>query len=187
MPGAPSQLARSASDIHPYGNPHTRADPHNIALVAAELAGRLAQIDPSAAEDYRARQQDLAARWQKALAGWEKRATPLRGVQVITHHLAWVYMAHWLGLDVVDHLEAKPGIPPTAGHLAELLQESGRRDVRVIIRATYQSERPSKWLSERADIPAVVVPHCVGATEGARDLFSMYDDMLDRLLEAIRK
>jgi len=96
-------------------------------------------------------------------------------------------MTNWLGLEVVGHLEDKPGIPPTAGHLANLLSEIEGQKVEIIVRATYQSERPSEWLSERSGIPAIVVPHAVGATEGATNLYSMFEDMIDRLLKATQR
>ncbi len=186
MLGASKRIDRAEGDIHPYGNPHTQTDPRNVSRVAAALAERLQQLDPAGADYYRARHEDFSERWTKALERWERSAVALRGTQIITHHLAWVYMASWLGLEVVNHLEAKPGIPPTAAHLAKLLHSLDRHDVRAIVRATYQSERPSKWLSERSGIPAIVVPHCVGSTEGATDLFAMFDDMLSRLLEAAK-
>lgn len=182
----PSRVDRSEGDIHPYGNPHTQTDPHNIALVAAELSRRLQQIDPKEAAFYEQRSSAFAERWRKASANWEQRAASLRGMKVVTHHLAWVYLAHWLGLEVVGLLEDKPGIPPNAGHLAELLDGLKEQNVEVIIRATYQSERPSEWLSERSGVPAVILPHTVGATEEAKDLHSMFDDIVDRLLEARR-
>ncbi len=184
MLGIPSSVDRSEGDVHPYGNPHTQTDPHNIARVAEEISRRLIQLDSGHAADYRHRASDFAIRWKKAIAGWEKRSASLRGVKIITHHLAWVYMTHWLGLEVVEHLEEKPGIPPTAGHLTKLLNRLEDQDIEFIVRATYQSARPSKWLSERAGIPNLVIPHTVGATDGAKDLFSMFDDMLDRLLGA---
>jgi zinc/manganese transport system substrate-binding protein len=105
-------------------------------------------------------------------------------MKIITHHVAWAYMVHWLGLEVVGHLEDKPGIPPTAGHLSDLLAGLQDQKVELIVRAVYQPARPSEWLSERSGIPAVVLPHTVGATKEATDLESMFDDMLDRLLEA---
>lgn len=179
-----SSADRSEGDVHPFGNPHTQTDPHNIARVAAEMSRRLQQIDPGEADYYRRRASDFAGRWEEAIKKWEQRGASLRGTQIITHHLAWVYMANWLGLEVVGHLEDKPGIPPTAGHLAGLLGSLAQQKVELIVRAVYQSERPSEWLSERSGIPAVVIPHAVGATEGAKDLYSMFDDMLDRLLEA---
>jgi len=184
MLDVPSSVDRSGGDVHPYGNPHTQTDPRNIARVAAELSRRLEQLDPAEADFYRQRTAAFLDRWEKAIAGWEARGAALRGMQIITHHVAWAYMAHWLGVEVVGHLEDKPGIPPTAGHLAELLAALAHQNVELIVRATYQPERPSEWLSKRSGIPAVVIPHAVGATEGAKDLFSMFDDMLDRLQEA---
>ena len=52
-----------------------------------------------------------------------------------------------------------------------------------IIRAPYQSDKASLWLSERTGIPALLLPLTVGGSEGATDLFSLFDDILDRLLE----
>lgn len=182
----PTRVDRSQGDVHPYGNPHTQTDPHNIARVAAELSRRLQEIDPQNAAFYQGRSAEFAERWKKAIARWDERAAPLRGMKIITHHLAWVYMAHWLGIEVVGHLENKPGIPPTAGHLANLLAGLQEQHVELIVRANYQSERPSEWLSERSDVPAVVLPHTVGATEEAKNLYAMFDDMLDRMLGARR-
>jgi zinc/manganese transport system substrate-binding protein len=186
MLGVPTQVDRGAGDIHPYGNPHTQTDPRNVARVAAELAKRMAELDPAGKDTYQSRHDRFAARWAEAVADWERRAAPLRGAEIVTHHVAWVYMAHWLGLVVVGHLEATPGIPPTVSHLAKLLDDLEQRPVRAIVRATYQPERPSKWLSERSGIAAIVLPHCVGSTPGATDLFAMFDDMVSRLLEAVK-
>lgn len=186
MLGVPTRLDRAEGDIHPRGNPHTQTDPHNVARVAAELARRMAQLDPEGQEEYRSRHEAFAARWTQAVADWELRAAPLRGMEIITHHLAWVYMAHWLGLVVVEHLEEKPGIPATASHLSKLLGDLESHSVRAIVRANYQPERPSKWLSERSGVPAIVLPHCVGSTENATDLFAMFEDLVSRLLEVSR-
>jgi zinc/manganese transport system substrate-binding protein len=40
------------------------------------------------------------------------------------------------------------------------------------------------WLSRQAGIPAVKLPFTVGGTEGAKDLFGLFDDTLARLLAA---
>jgi len=186
MLDVPSRVDRSEGDIHPYGNPHIQTDPHNIARVAAVLSQRLQRIDPEEAAYYRDRASAFADRWKKAIARWEERGSSLRGMKIITHHLAWVYMAHWLGIEVVGHLEDKPGIPPTAGHLSDLLAGLEQQSVELIVRATYQSARPSEWLSERSGIQAVVLPHAVGATKEAKDLYSMFDDMVDLLLKGRR-
>lgn len=180
----PAQVDRSAGDIHPYGNPHIQTDPHNIAAVAKALADRLAQVDPDGKAYYARRYADFSRRWTAAMARWEQAAAPLKGLRIVPHHKAWIYMIHWLGLVEAGHLEPKPGVPPSAADLARLMAAMKREPADVIIRAVYQSERPSEWLSEHTGIPAVVIPHAPDAVDGADNLFSMFDVMIQRLLDA---
>ncbi|HET7608762.1 MAG TPA: zinc ABC transporter substrate-binding protein [Gammaproteobacteria bacterium] len=180
----PASLDRAAGDIHPYGNPHVQTDPRNIAKVAAALAERLAMLDPANAAAYRSRHADFAARWQSALERWTAAVAPLRGRQVITHHKGWVYLESWIGLVEVGNLEPKPGLPASAAHLAELLEQVKTQQVAAIIRSTYEDAKASEWLAGRTSIPAVVLPHTVGSVPGADDLFSMFDVIVKTLAEA---
>jgi zinc/manganese transport system substrate-binding protein len=180
----PSRLDRSEGDVHAYGNPHIQQDPHNIALVASALSRRLAQIDPANAAYYQQRQASFATRWSAATAKWEQQAAPLRGVAVVEHHKNMEYLMGWLGMHQVGTLEAKPGIEPSAAHLGELLSQLQRQPARMVLRAAYQDARASQWLSERAKIPAVVLPFTVGADDKSKDLFSLFDTTVQRLLEA---
>ena len=50
--------------------------------------------------------------------------------------------------------------------------------------AAYQDPKPSEWLSKNAGVPAVKIPFTVGGTDGAKDLFGLFDDTLARLLAA---
>ena len=177
----PVSVDRAGGDIHPFGNPHIQTDPRNILPVAVELSARLGAIDPDGAAEYARLLEDFRVRWQQALERWQARAAALAGMEIVVHHNSWIYMNAWLGLAQLGSLEAKPGVPPSAGHLAALLAQIGSHNPRAIVRAAYQSARPSEWLSGRAGIPALVLPHTVGAVEGADDLFAVYEIMLDRL------
>jgi len=176
---------RSQGDVHPQGNPHIQTDPRNILLVAEVLSTRLAELDPPNASHYAENMADFRQRWTAALKAWDRRATSLRGKRVIAHHKSWVYLENWLGLDEVATLEPLPGIPPTASHLSSLLNQFSDRRADVIIRAPYQSDKPSEWLSERTGIPAVMLPSTVGGTDQATDLFKWFDDIIGRLLNAV--
>jgi zinc/manganese transport system substrate-binding protein len=180
----PTRLDRSEGDVHAAGNPHIQLDPHNIALVAAALSKRLAELDPANAATYQARYKDFSARWNTAMAKWEQQAAPLRGVAVVEHHKNLEYLMHWLGMRQVGTLEAKPGVEPSAAHLGELLAQLQRQPAKMVLRASYQDARASQWLSERAHIPAVMLPFTVGGDERAKDLFSMFDLTVQRLLDA---
>jgi zinc/manganese transport system substrate-binding protein len=170
--------------MHPQGNPHIQMNPHNIALVAQGLSQRMAQLDPDHAADYESGLADFLQRWDAAVAGWEERARPLRGSRVVCHHKSWVYLEDWLGLNEVGTLEPVPGIPPTASHLSSLLEALGAdgTGADAIIRSPFQSPKPSEWLQERTGIPAVMLPLTVGGSERAQDLFSLFEDVVDRLL-----
>ncbi len=176
---------RSQGDVHPQGNPHIQTNPHNINLVAEALTERMAQLDANNADSYHQRLLDFSQRWATAIGGWEKRASTLRGKRVIVHHKSWIYLEDWLGLKEVATLEPVSGIPPTARHLASLLNRfASNNDADFIIRAPFQSEKASLWLSERTGIPAVMLPLSVGGSDQSGDLFKLFDDILDRLLGA---
>jgi len=181
---ATASADRAGGDIHPLGNPHVQTNPHNVAAVAKVLAERMAELDAENASTYKSRNADFLRRWQDAIVKWETRAAPLRGKRVITHHKSWVYLERWLGLEEVGNMEALPGLPPTATHLSQLTREFADGGADVIIRAPYQDDKPANWLAERTGITAVVLPLSIGGTEGATDLFSLYDDIIDRLLGA---
>ena len=180
----PASVDRALGDIHPYGNPHLQTDPRNIAKVAAALADRLAALDAPNAATYKQRYQDFATRWQAAVERWTTAVAPLKGKKVVTHHKGWVYLENWTGLVEVGNLEPKPGLPPSAAHLAELLDQLKGQPISLIIRSTYEDAKASEWLGSRTMIPYVVLPHTVGSVPGADDLFRMFDVLVKTLLEA---
>jgi zinc/manganese transport system substrate-binding protein len=182
----PARLDRSDGDVHAGGNPHIQLDPRNIALVAKALAERLAQLDAANARVYQERHAAFAARWAEALRRWEQQAAPLKGLNVVVHHKNMSYLWHWLGVREVATLEPKPGLEPSAGHLATLKAQLAKQPARLVVRAAYQDPRASQWLSDQAGIPAVVLPFTVGGNEQAKDLIGLFDSTLALLLAATR-
>ncbi len=186
MLDVPSSVDRSLGDVHPGGNPHIQTDPHNIGLVAAGLSKRLAELDPANGAFYQGNYKAFIERWNAAMLNWEKQAAPLKGMNIVVHHKAFAYLESWLGLREVAALEPKPGVEPTATHLAEVLAQLQRQPAKAVIRAAYGDGRGSEWLAERAKIPAIVLPFTVGGSERAKDLFGLYDDTVQRLLAALK-
>jgi zinc/manganese transport system substrate-binding protein len=185
----PDSADRAQGDMHPQGNPHVQMNPHNILAIASELGRRMALLDPANKQHYGQQTENFRKRWQTAIEAWEKRALPLSGRRVVCHHKSWIYLEDWLSLEEVATLEPVPGIPPTTAHLSELLDLLGTdgTGADLIIRAPFQSEKASVWLQGRTGIPAVMLPLTVGGSEGAQDLFSLFDDILDRLLAGINE
>ena len=182
----PTVVDRAMGDIHPQGNPHVQLDPRNIAIVAKALTARLAALDPSNAGYYEDRGSDFLTRWQAAIARWEAEAAPLEGVPVVVMHKDQSYLCRWLGLKQLAAIEPKPGVPPSAGYLAELVTTLSSAPPRMILRNAYNDPKAANWLSERVHVPVVTLPFSVGGTPGARDLYGLFDDSIRQLLAVPR-
>jgi zinc/manganese transport system substrate-binding protein len=182
----PEHFDRSLGDIHPQGNPHVQLDPHNIARVAKALTERLSQLDGAHAQYYQQRAKDFDARWQTATQRWEAQAAPLKGTAVVVMHSDQAYLCRWLGLKQIAAIEPKPGMPPTAGYLGQLVTKLKATPPRVIMLNAYNDPKAAKWLSERVQAPTVVLPFSVGGTPEAKDLFGLFDDTINRLLAVLK-
>ncbi len=180
----PSSVDRSMGDIHPQGNPHAQLDPHNIATIAKALTAKLIALDAANAQLYAARGADFQSRWGQAITRWETQAAPLKGVPVVVIHRDQAYLCHWLGLKEVAAIEPKPGVPPSAGYLAQLVTKLTAAPPRMILRNAYNDAKAVDWLSQRIHSPVVLLPFSVGGTPEAKDLFGLFDDTINRLLAA---
>jgi len=180
----PTSVDRSMGDIHPLGNPHVQLDPHDVAAVAKALTARLATVDAANAAYYQARGNDFQTRWQQAITRWEAAAAPLKGVPVVVIHMDQRYLTRWLGLNQVAAIEPKPGVPPSAGYLGQLVAKLSADKPKMILRNAYNDSKAADWLSDKVGAPVVLLPFSVGGTPGAKDLFGLFDDTLNRLLAA---
>ena len=178
----PSAVDRAAGDIHPDGNPHVQLDPRRVLIIARRLDERLAQLDPANAATYKQRGADFEKRWLAAMSRWTAEAAPLRGRKVVVHHIAWVYLWDWLGIQQIGALEPKPAVPPTSGHLASLIGITKSSNTLAIVRAAYQDPKPADWLADRTGVPAVTLPYTVGGDAQSKDLFGLFDSTLSKLL-----
>ena len=181
----PSRLDRADGDVHAAGNPHIQTDARNYLPIAAALSKRLIQLDPANTAYYRQRYGAFDQQWRAAIVKWEKQAAPLRGIPIVVHHKGFPYLNDWLGLVEVAELEPKPGMEPSASYLGKVLNDLQLHPARMVLRAAYQSERPSEWIADRAHIPAVMLPFTVGGTPQATDLFTLFDDTIARLLAGL--
>lgn len=178
----PERLDRAEGDVHPAGNPHIQTDPRNIARVAQALAQRLESLDRSHAAFYKGRYDDFSKRWQAAMVRWQAQAAPLKGIAIVAHHKSWFYLEDWLGLQEVGVLEPKPGVPPTTGHLVELLDSLKQTPAKMILRSPYEDSRADEWLAAHAHIRAVMLPFTVGGTPQANNLFELFDATINALV-----
>jgi zinc/manganese transport system substrate-binding protein len=96
------------------------------------------------------------------------------------------YLRRWLGLRGLAAIEPKPGVPPSAGYLGELVTKLAATPPKMILLNAYNDPKAANWLANRVHAPAVVLPYSVGGSPGAKDLFGLFDDTLAKLLGAVQ-
>lgn len=174
-------IERSMGDIHPGGNPHYLLDPRNAAAAARGIASRLSELDPAGAPTFLARADDFARRVEEARAGWERSLEPLRGANVVAYHRSFPYLAAWLGLNVVEHIEPRPGIPPTPGHVHHVLTTMREKGVRMVLQEQFYPQTSGRLVADRAGVPVVTV---AGGTDFPAG--QTYIQRLDQLVGQLR-
>ncbi|WP_062259993.1 metal ABC transporter substrate-binding protein [Endozoicomonas arenosclerae] len=170
-------------DVHPEGNPHLHLDPYRMEKIAQSLAERMAALDPANKDEYLANAKKFSENWEHHIKRWEKEAAPLKGKNLVTYHSNFDYFLQWLGVNVVGDLEPKPGLPPSSQHLASLLSMSKKTHIDAIVYASYQDKKGADWLSQKAGVPAMELPMSVGGSEQSKNLISLYDDLIKKLLK----
>ena len=145
----PSSQNRTQGELHPLGNPHFNLDPEQGRPMARAIAEGLERVDPAGASAYRDGLARFTAQLDRKIAEWQKLAAPLRGLKFVSYHQDLVYLADRYGMQQVGTIEVKPGIPPTPGHLEELLAAMQREKVTVIIREISYDPGTARSLAER--------------------------------------
>ncbi len=148
----------SMGDVHPDGNPHYWLDPRNGGIVARTIAEAFAQADPAHAAEFRARADAFAKDCDAAWKAHEAEAAAMPVKVILTFHRSWSYFANAFGFEVASTVEPVPGIPPTARHLADLVQLVKRRGIRQLLAEPYFSTDPGKFLARETGIVPIVAP-----------------------------
>ncbi len=171
----PTAVDRSLGDVHPLGNPHYHLSPGNVGAIADGMARMLSELDPDNAAFYRSNASSFKVRLDEKQKVWAQ--MPLRGKKFIAYHKFFEYLANQCGFELVGYIEAKPGIPPSASHLETLIDLAKRTKLDGILTTAYFPLAAPDFLSQKAGVKVIVVPHEVGSTPQAKDWFSLMDQV----------
>ncbi len=182
--GIPTSVDRSMGDVHAAGNPHIQTDPRNFLPIARALTERLILLDAVNGSFYQDRLRSFIFKWQASIDRWATIALPLRGEKIWVQHDGFIYLNDWLGLVQVGTLESSPGVDPSVAHLGAVLQRQNQLKGRMIITSAYAGDAASKWFSEKANVPLVVLPFTVGGNKESTTLETFFENTIARLLRA---
>jgi len=98
--------------------------------------------------------------------GWLKQGEVLRGQKMVCYHKEWDYFSRAFGIPCVEYVEAKPGIPPTPRHVAEVIDLMRREHIPVLFSTNYYDRGQVESVANRTRSRAVIVPSNVGGAPG---------------------
>jgi ABC-type Zn uptake system ZnuABC Zn-binding protein ZnuA len=186
------KLVETRSDQRPYfeGRYNDFAHRMSVFLVGQELAQRYSDEDVlklallmqhgKLAGFLKSQDQD------QLLGGWFGLMLPYYGAKVVDDHSMWPYFASTFGVQVVAHMEPKPGIPPTTAHLGAVVELMRRDRVRAVLANAYYNPRHARFLASQTGAKVVSAAHQVGARPGADNYLAMIDYNVRALSEALK-
>src|SRR5437867_7174214 len=181
-----ANVNRSMGDVHPLGNPHYWLDPANAVRMAIEVANKLTELRPADGAYFAQRLNTFKTRMNDANKRWVAAMAPYRGAKIVTYHNSLPNFVRHFGLVVVDHVEPKPGIPPSPSHTLELINEIKDQKVRAIIMEPYFDRKTPDFIADRTGAKVVVMYPSVGGKAGLDDYFKLFDYNLDQLVKALK-
>lgn len=181
----PAVVDRAQGDVHAAGNPHYLYDPRAAAACARAIAAHLAKLDGRNAKAYQANLAGFLADLDGARARWEKQLAAHRGAPVITYHRSLTYLFDWLGLAEVATIEPKPGIPPTASHVATVIRIGKEKAVKVVAQEAYYPDKTCALVARKISAAVVRIPGGADVARGQTYIQHM-DEVVNRLGAGLR-
>jgi ABC-type Zn uptake system ZnuABC Zn-binding protein ZnuA len=177
---------RAEGDIHLYGNPHYWLHPDNAKIMAQAIAEKFSALDPQHEQDYRRNLSAFLARLDEKIPTWRAALEPFKGRELVGDHRAWPYLMTFLGLKMEQHLEPKPGIPPTPKQIAFLERYIPEQHIPAIIRASYFPQRTAESIAKRTGTTVVLLCQSVREQPACSDYIATMDYNVARLAEALQ-
>jgi zinc/manganese transport system substrate-binding protein len=177
----PENVSRAMGDVHPEGNPHFHLDPYNIPILSDAITTKLCKLEPENCSYYQENNKLFKSKWNEKLKQWNSALEKLKGTKVIEYHKLYDYFINRYGLVLSGTIEPLPGIPPTGKHLENLIEIIKTQNVKLIMQDVYHPLKPAQFLNQKTGIKYIVIPHDVGAVPEAKDIFSLFDEIVKRL------
>lgn len=182
----PATLSRAEGELHPYGNPHYNVGPQNGPQIARNVAAGLSRVDPAHAGEYKKNLEAYLKELDVQLAQWRQEVAPLKGMKAVSYHKDVAYLGAFTGLDFVDTIELKPGVPPTPTHLQSLVERMKQDGVKVIVCEQHFSPSSCQWLAERTGAKIATIAVMAGAFPDADTYVKFEDHNLKAVVEAAK-
>jgi zinc/manganese transport system substrate-binding protein len=183
---ARGNVDRSQGDVHPLGNPHYWLDPDNARKIAKLFRDEFVELDTENEPVYDANLKAWNAKLEAAEAGWRDDLAAIKGKPVVAWHTSWRYLAEYTGMNIVGFIEPKPGVPPSAAHLAGLVNTMKQKNAKVIIMEPFYDKKTADKVARETGAQVLVLPPSVGGLKGLDDYISVMKYDIHTLATALK-
>jgi ABC-type Zn uptake system ZnuABC Zn-binding protein ZnuA len=158
-----------------------------IDLVGPTLAGKYDAVKLATLFEYGKLLPFLEQQGQASeLGGWLGALAPFRGAKAIDDHPMWTYFARRFGIEIVGHLEPKPGVAPTTRHLQDIVELVKADHVPLLLAAAYYDPRHAEFVAAQTGARVVRMANQAGARPGTDEYLAMVGYDVAQLVAALR-
>jgi ABC-type Zn uptake system ZnuABC Zn-binding protein ZnuA len=183
----PASASREQGDIHIYGNPHYWLDPIRGKAIALNIYESLTRLRPSDREYFAGNLQQFNDSIDESLATLMTQIAPYAGAKIVAYHNEWPYFEERFGMNIVDFLEPKPGIPPSPSQLAKVIRLMQSEGIRIIITSPYFKKDAAELVARKTDAMVVTLGTSVGATDGIDTYLDLFRYNVSALVAAFEQ
>lgn len=203
MPGGPLELdlsrgvnllqvprepvSRVQGDIHLYGNPHYWQSPANALVMADAIAKKLGELQPTRAAYFTQRANEFRRKLEVKMISWQTSSKSAQVQKLVGYHNEWVYLTSFLGVEMKEFIEPKPGIPPSPRHLDHVERYIKENQVKVIAQATFYPDRAANLLADRTGANVAKLCQNVQELPECSDYIATLDYNVQTLLKTGRE
>lgn len=121
------------------------------------------------------------------LGGWLKAGKDFRGREMACYHKEWSYFSVRFQVTCVAYIEAKPGLPPTPGHVEEVIAIMKSRQIPALFASNYYPQSQVEQVASKTGASAVVVAENTLGAPGITTYFDLVNQWVTDLAAAFRK
>jgi zinc/manganese transport system substrate-binding protein len=179
------QITGASGDIHVYGNPHYFYDPENGKIIAHNVLEGLIRVSPGNKSAFQSNYDRFAAIIDERTTAWQKELAPYRGRPVVIYHASAIYFIRRFGLVQFGELEPKPGIPPSASHVSDLIKRMKDGHVKAMAIESIYPKRFPDLIARETGAKYQIVPYSVGSL-GTKNYVDLIDMWVTKYREALK-
>jgi ABC-type Zn uptake system ZnuABC Zn-binding protein ZnuA len=107
------------------------------------------------------------------LGGWPKQGMAFRGRDMVCYHKEWAYFSNRFGVNCIEYIEAKPGIPPTPRHVQDVIALMRNKKIPVLFASNYFDHNQIRDVAAKTGAAAVIVPENTNGAPGVNSYFDL--------------